>query len=118
VWIEFLDPAEVTSLEAAALAGGGKHRTAARLLTDALAERHGEHRRNELFFRIRLAEELQLDGRLDDACGIAVETIPLLDGLQSSRTRHRASRFFAGLDRRHASARDALDRAEAAGLIA
>lgn len=118
VWIEFLDPAEVTSLEAVAYASNGQHRTAARLLGEALGERRGQHRRNEVFFRIRLAEELRHDGRLDDACGVAVETIPLLTGLQSSRTRCRAGQFFTGLDRRYASARDALDRAAAAGLVA
>lgn len=118
-WIDFLDPAEVTSLEAAVYAGLGEHHRAARLLDDALIQRHGEFPRNETFFRVRLAEELANDGRIEEACATAVEALPAVARLHSTRTKARASAFFAGMaGHRSRAARDAVERAQAAGLVA
>ncbi|BCJ31927.1 helix-turn-helix domain-containing protein [Actinocatenispora sera] len=118
-WVWFLDEAEVASIEATCVADSGDHTRAETRFRAALALQRGLFPRNEVFFRVRLAEEMHAQHNTRDACTQLAELIPHLTVLSSSRLRRRAVQLIHAVHDQHTtSSADLVERARTAGLIA
>lgn len=117
-WARFLDDAELGSIEAACISDLGDHARAEAAFHQALTMQRGAFPRNEMFFRVRLAEEQHAQGNTRDTCAQLTDLIPQLTTLGSSRLRRRAVTLVQAVRREPSTAAaDLADRARAAGLV-
>ncbi|MEV4770125.1 helix-turn-helix domain-containing protein [Micromonospora humida] len=90
-FIHFVNFQEVQGLEALSFLSLDQPRRAAEALRDAIANSFPTHRRNQVYYRVRLAEATHQEGDINQAALMALGLLPEVKQMNSRRvTRHLA----------------------------
>ncbi|WP_307799686.1 helix-turn-helix domain-containing protein [Micromonospora antibiotica] len=90
-FIHFVNFQEVQGLEALSFLALDQPRRAAEALRDAITTASPAHRRNQVYYRVRLAEATHREGDVNEAALMALDLLPEVKQMNSRRvTRHLA----------------------------